>query len=338
MPLVIELTAETGECEIPAGVTHADIFLVGAGGGGLSGGGGGGYTGTWLFVKLDEVPGYNNGKIPFVVGRGGLGRSGDIMSYASVGDDGGYTRFGSDDTYQVDGGKGAWNSSDYNIREGGDGGSGGGASASRDQPTGAGGSDGSDGGSGQRGDGGSGQGTTTRAFGESEGELYAGGGGAGNFDTTGQPGGDGGGGDGGNNDGDNENPAGNGQDGEDGKGGGGGGKGDGAFGISGRGGHGIILVRFNSPRKITITDLKAPNEANAQVEDGTGVQVKLWINKEDTGAPDVLVTDATITGGTMEVTFAFLAADGDPVLGVAKWTAGGETYFFPIDTTAQEDV
>ena len=92
------------------------------------------------------------------------------------------------------------------------------------------------------------------------------------------------------------------------------------------------------PRKITITDLKDPNAANAQVEDGTGVQVKLWINKEDTGAPDVLVTDATITGGTLEVTFDSLAAVGDPVLGVAKWTASGETYFFPIDTTVQEDV
>ena len=90
------------------------------------------------------------------------------------------------------------------------------------------------------------------------------------------------------------------------------------------------------PRKITITDLKAPNAANAQVEDGTGVQVKLWIDKDDVGAPDVLVTDATVTGGTMEVTFDSLAAVGDPVLGVAKWTAGGETYFFPVDTTVQE--
>jgi len=91
-------------------------------------------------------------------------------------------------------------------------------------------------------------------------------------------------------------------------------------------------------RKITITDLKAPNDANEQVANATGVQVKLWIDKEDVDAPDVLVTDATITGGTLSVTFDSWAAVGDPVLGVAKWTAGGETYFFPIDTTVQEDV
>ena len=102
---VIELTEETGEWEIPTGTTHADIFLVGAGGGGFSGGGGGGYTGTWINVKLDEVPGYSNGKIPYTVGRGGLGRSGDIVG-ANAGD-GGSTRFGSDDTYQADDGKGA---------------------------------------------------------------------------------------------------------------------------------------------------------------------------------------------------------------------------------------
>ena len=247
MPIsIIELTDETGEWEIPALVTHADIFLVGAGGGGLSGGGGGGYTGTWLFVKLDEVPGYNNGKIPFAVGRGGFGRSGDIDD--DTAGDGGYTRFGSDDTYQVEGGKGAFNSDGITIREGGDGGSGGGASASTNQTTGTGGSDGDDGGAGQRGNGGQGQGTTTRAFDEPEGELHAGGGGAGNFGDNGQPGGDGGGGDGGSNAGSNTNPAGSGQNGEDGKGGGGGGKGDTTEAQTpGRGGHGKIRIRYTEP-------------------------------------------------------------------------------------------
>ena len=91
-------------------------------------------------------------------------------------------------------------------------------------------------------------------------------------------------------------------------------------------------------RKITITDLKAPNDANEQVANATGVQVKLWIDKTDTGAPDVLVTDATITGGTMEVTFNSSATVGDPVLGVAKWTVSTDDYFFPIETTVQEDV
>ena len=92
------------------------------------------------------------------------------------------------------------------------------------------------------------------------------------------------------------------------------------------------------PRKITVTDLKAPNDANEQVANATGVQVKLWIDKDDVGAPDVLVTDSTITGGTMEVTFDSVAAVGDPALGVAKWEDSNETYFFPIDTTVQEDV
>ena len=56
--------------------------------------------------------------------------------------------------------------------------------------------------------------------------------------------------------------------------------------------------------KVEVTDLKAPNDANATVADATGVQVKLWINKTDTGAPDVLVTDETITGGVLSVPLA----------------------------------
>ena len=53
--------------------------------------------------------------------------------------------------------------------------------------------------------------------------------------------------------------------------------------------------------KVEVTDLKAPNDANTTVADATGVQAKLWINKTDTGAPDMLVTDATITGGVLSV-------------------------------------
>ena len=162
------------------------------------------------------------------------------------------------------------------------------------------------------------------------------GGGGGNFGTSGGAGGDGGGGDGGNNHGTQDDPRGAGEDGVDGFGGGGGGKGATSdTKSSGRGGHGTILVRFESSRKITITDLKAPNDANAQVANATGVQVKLWIDKGDVGAPDVLVTDATITGGTMEVTFNSFEAVGDPVLGVAKWTVATDDYFFPIDTTVE---
>ena len=242
----VDLLDETGEWEIPDGVTHGDLFLVGGGGGGCNGGGGGGYTHTWLHVQLDQVPGYDDGKIPYTVGRGGQD-AGTVTADASA-EDGGFTRFGSDSTYQVEGGKGAFNSGGNNIREGGDGGSGGGASGSTDQTTGAGGSDGDDGGAGQRGDGGQGQGTTTRAFGEPEGELHAGGGGAGNFGDNGQPGGGGGGGDGGSNASSGTNPAGSGQNGEDGKGGGGGGKGDtSSTQTPGRGGHGKIRIRYTEP-------------------------------------------------------------------------------------------
>ena len=174
MAFLVTLTEESGNWEVPNGVTHADIFLVGGGGSGVNGGGGGGYTETFLNIKLDEVPGYSSGSIPYVVGRGGAAISG--LTENVTGNDGGFTRFGDDTTYQAAGGKGAYNSDGNDVREGGDGGSGGGASASTDQETGDGGSDGANGGSGQRGRGGSGQGTTTKAFGEAEGDLYAGGG------------------------------------------------------------------------------------------------------------------------------------------------------------------
>ena len=83
---------------------------------------------------------------------------------------------------------------------GGAGGSGGGG-LQYSQFTGAGGSNGSNGGGVNKYGieyGGKGQGTTTRAFGESSGTLYAGGGGAGYYggsaSSNGEPGGDGGGG------------------------------------------------------------------------------------------------------------------------------------------------
>jgi len=93
-------------------------------------------------------------------------------------------------------------------------------------------------------------------------------------------------------------------------------------------------------RKITVTDLKAPNDANSAIADATGVQVKLWVSSDsndptDTGAPDVLVTDATITGGTMEVTFDSGADVGNAVLGVAKWDVSTDTLFAPIETTVE---
>lgn len=95
-------------------------------------------------------------------------------------------------------------------------------------------------------------------------------------------------------------------------------------------------------RKITITDLKAPNEANAQIANATDVQAKLWIDKTDTGEPDVVVTDATITGGVLEVVFQSSAAAETPVLGVAKWilnegTTDEEILFFPIEAVVEDD-
>jgi hypothetical protein len=103
-----------------------------------------------------------------------------------------------------------------------------------------------------------------------------------------------------------------------------------------------VFEYVEQSRKITVTDLKAPNDANSAVANATGVQVKLWVSSDsndptDTGAPDVLVTDATITSGTMEVTFDSVADVGNPVLGVAKWEDSNETYFFPIDTIVTED-
>lgn len=114
---------------------------------------------------------------------------------------------------------------------------------------GAGGSDGANGTSGSGGPGGNGQGTTTRAFGEPEGTLYAGGGGGGGacstvwsyHDMAGGAGGAGGGGNG--------KQYANGEDGGVNTGGGGGG-GFGAYSFSasntagGNGGSGIAIVRW----------------------------------------------------------------------------------------------
>ena len=283
MPIsIIELTDETGEWEIPANVTHADIFLVGGGGGaGGGGGGGGGYTGTWLDVKLDEVPGYHDGKIPFTVGRGGAGALAGSKANQTA-NSGGFTRFGNDDTYQVEGGLGGYHANGNDIREGGDGGSGGGAGASTAQATGDGGSDGSDGGQGQRGAGGAGQGTTTRAFGEAQGDLYAGGGAGGALEVN-ASGGAGGGGDSGD----------PGQNGEDGKGGGGGGSRNiGSDSLpSARGGHGIILVRWGllSFHGIILDKDGNPASRTITVLDSTGQCVVTGTSDPITGGYDIAI-------------------------------------------------
>ena len=132
-----------------------DVFLVGGGGGASfgteSGGGGGGYTKT---VKQIELP--KDTPINIIIGSGGAGSTySDVKPKA-----GGSSAFGSQ---TVSGGSGA------TTKNGGAGGSGGGGG----DVGGNGGSNGSNGGNAY---GGQGQGTTTREFGEANGELYAGGG------------------------------------------------------------------------------------------------------------------------------------------------------------------
>lgn len=150
---------------------YVDVFVVGAGGGSSpwnqgSSGGGSGYTTTEKRVLLSA-----NTPYPIEIGAG------------STGDGGTTTAFG----VNASGGK-----KGESADKGGDGASGGGAYK------GVGGSDGSDGGDSSGRTGGTGQGTTTREFGEPEGDLYAGGGGGSDYNANnGLPGGDGGGGHGG---------------------------------------------------------------------------------------------------------------------------------------------
>lgn len=139
-----------------AGSGMVDAFLVGGGGGGSWSGGGGGYT------KTSVVSITLNSGIPVTIGAGGAANA-----------DGGTTSaFG----VTAAGGKaGGFRNSGG---AGGSGGGGGGASSSLDDGP-RGGDGGSDGGNGGNStwSGGIGQGSTTREFGESGAELYAGGGG-----------------------------------------------------------------------------------------------------------------------------------------------------------------
>lgn len=191
-----------------------DAFLVGAGGGGgtrLSGtpeassGGGGGFTKTVSSVNLTKNTPYE-----ITVGVGG-----------APGVDGGSTTAFNETA--VGGKKGVSITGTRKGVAGGAGGSGGGGASTGDKSgignnAGIGGSDGSNGSS----NGGTGQGTTTREFGESTGDLYSGGGGGDTKKTT-AAGGDGGGAKGGTSAADNT-------------GGGGGGNG-------GYGGSGIVVIR-----------------------------------------------------------------------------------------------
>ena len=208
-----------------------DVFLVGGGGSGSitawsnydgASGGGGGYTTTITNIVVSSSNEY-----AIVIGDGGARTTVGV----GAGKDGtASTAFGA----SASGGKGGGNYA------GGAGGSGGGNGEwNKGKKAGIGGSDGSDGGPSevQNLTGSKGQGTTTREFGESDGTLYAGGGGGSGM-TSGisAKGGAGGGGDGSNDIG---------ADGTPNTGGGGGGSGRKAAtgNIGSAGGSGIVVIR-----------------------------------------------------------------------------------------------
>lgn len=235
----------------------ADVFCVGGGGHGspstssssttyyCGGGGGGGYTKTQQVAFTKGTP------YAAIVGAGGTaadrygGDAGGETSLNGVVAGGG-----------IGGGRfGASGGTSDQVNYGGNGGSGGGGGGHSNG--GAGGSDGSNGLPGHLGGRpsssspnyvGIGQGTTTRAFGESNGELFAGGGGAGSdwaSNTYAGAGGDGGGGAGGYGSSTKDRI---GKDGVENTGGGGGGASTTVRSSStyagGYGGSGVILVRF----------------------------------------------------------------------------------------------
>lgn len=161
------------------GTTSIDIFMVGGGGGSNSktvstdygtvhsGGGGGGYTKTQKSVSVSA-----NSAISVSIGAGGGAGSSGGTTIVTV----------NGSTYSASGGSAGgapwFNGNNTVCGSGGSGGSGGGSASSGGFAGGSGGSDGGNGSSGKSnvfptGSVGSGQGTTTRAFGESSGELFA---------------------------------------------------------------------------------------------------------------------------------------------------------------------
>lgn len=178
MPMQIQgsyIFTTSSDFIIPFGVTEIDLFLVGGGGSGGyafnsgssssyrgGGGGGGGYTATYKKVKVSSGT-----KISAVIGAGGSKGTTDGIN----GGDGGSTLLNVNGvSYEALGGKGGG----YNG-QGGKGGSGAGSGHYSDGIGGNGGSNGSDGLPGYY-PGGLGQNTTTKAFGDTTGTLYAGGG------------------------------------------------------------------------------------------------------------------------------------------------------------------
>lgn len=175
------------------GTSSIDLFLVGGGGGSPSkttptdygtvhsGGGGGGYTKTQKGVAVSA-----NAAIDVSIGAGG-----------GAGSSGGTTTVKVNGTaHSASGGNAGgapwWTGSNTQCGAGGSGGSGGGSASSGGFAGGSGGSNGGNGSSGKSNvfpvsSAGSGQGTTTRAFGESSGEMfsYGGSGGGGSVPVVG---------------------------------------------------------------------------------------------------------------------------------------------------------
>lgn len=168
----------SGIFTVPYGVRSVDMFCVGGGGGGgngtsvsnnyAGGGGGGGYTTTQKSISV--TPGQ---QITAIVGSGGAAASNGGNSYFTIG--------GTNYCVANGGIKGENGYRESFGGSGGSGGSGGGGSAYRSSSSMAAGAGGSNGGDGISGGStkGFGQGSTTRAFGESSNTLYAGGGGGG---------------------------------------------------------------------------------------------------------------------------------------------------------------
>lgn len=255
----------TSNYTIPAGYTSVDIFCVGGGGGGGrgqdgsssssgsgGGGGGAGYTKTVKNIAVSAGQVLN-----CVIGAGGNANSGNVQP------DGGATSVSRSGTVLCTANGGSSPSyKSYIGQPGGSGGGEGGANRSSDFHFrgGIGGADGKEGGANNASTGGGkGQGTTTRAFGESNGTLYSGGGGAGGGGAWGSgsvydggTGGSGGGGRGGT--GSSGSGASSGTAGAANTGGGGGGGGGGSRtsssggrteGMGGSGGTGLVLIRIH---------------------------------------------------------------------------------------------
>ena len=183
----------TRQIKFSDNVESVDVFCVGGGGGGgggayvsqsnaqsksAGGGGGGGYTTTKLKASFAPYSEYGA-----FIGAGGSGGSGGSTSSSAStgfsGSTGGTTSVLNVSARGGSPGSGGDFYANSSTGRGGNGGSGGGGSdyGTDSQYGGDGGTDGSDGTTGTRyQNGGTGQGTTTRAFGELDGELFASGG------------------------------------------------------------------------------------------------------------------------------------------------------------------